>query len=173
MKIVLLGYMGSGKSTMGKELASVLNVDFIDLDEEIEKEEETAIDTLFKDKGEIYFRKKEQSTLNNLIAKPGNYIIATGGGTPCYGNMMQRLLEDKNVKTVYLKASIATLTKRLYKEKDSRPLISHLKTEELLNDFIRKHLFERNFYYLQAKHTITVDDKRIPTITEEIVATLF
>lgn len=173
MKIVLIGYMGSGKSTIGNALASVIKAPFFDLDAEIEREEENTIQNIFEQKGEIYFRKKEQATIFNLLKQNGTNIIATGGGTPCYGNIMQKLVAEKDIKTIFLKASIETLTQRLSLEKDKRPLISHLQTNTLVNDFIRKHLFERNFYYFQAKNTVEVDAKSKEEIVEEIVASLF
>ncbi|MFT5078094.1 MAG: shikimate kinase [Planctomycetota bacterium] len=173
MKIVLIGYMGSGKSVIGSGLAKVLSTSFYDLDAEIEKEESLSIASVFVEKGEIYFRKKERATLLRLLVQNNQSIIATGGGTPCYGNMMETILSKPDVIVIYLKASLETLTQRLSDEKEKRPLIAHLKTEVGLNDFIRKHLFERNFYYFQAERTINVDDKTVVEIVEEIVVDLF
>ncbi|EDM43905.1 Shikimate kinase [unidentified eubacterium SCB49] len=173
MKIVLVGYMGSGKSIVGRQLSQVLDANFLDLDTEIEKEEGMSISSLFEKRGEIYFRKKEFSTLLQCLDSNEKSIIATGGGTPCYGNVMETLSERPDVITVYLKASLDTLTERLAEEKAKRPMIAHLETKELLNDFIRKHLFERNFFYFKAQKTIIVDDKTVSEIVDEIVATLF
>jgi shikimate kinase len=173
MKIVLIGYMGSGKSTIGNRLATVLSTSFYDLDTEIEKEENLSIASVFDEKGEIYFRKKERTTLLRLLEQDNQSIIATGGGTPCYGNIMETILSKPDVTAIYLKASLETLTQRLSHEKEKRPLIAHLKTDALLNDFIRKHLFERNFYYFQAERTVSVDDKTVARIVEEIVVDLF
>ena len=165
--------MGSGKSVVGSELALTLSANFLDLDTEIEKDEGLSITSLFDQKGEIYFRKKERATLLNLLEQGGTSIIATGGGTPCYGTLMHELVARPDVKTIYLKASLDSLTRRLFLEKEKRPLIAHLKTEALLNDFIRKHLFERNFYYFQAQKTVIVDEKTVTEIVAEIVADLF
>ncbi len=165
--------MGSGKSAVGNQLAQTLSTKFLDLDAEIEKEEKMLLSNLFDKKGEIYFRKRERTILLNLLAQEGTSVIATGGGTPCYGNVMQELLNTPNVMTIYLKASLATLTDRLALEKEKRPIIAHLNTEALLNDFIRKHLFERNFYYFQAEKSVKVDDKTVTAIVEEIVVDLF
>ncbi len=173
MKIVLVGYMGSGKSVVGSKLSEILDAKFLDLDTEIEKVEGMSISHLFNKKGEIYFRKKEREILLKLIAQDEKAIIATGGGTPCYGDLMQVLADNKEVTVIYLKASLETLTERLMQEKANRPLISHLETEELLNDFIRKHLFERNFYYFQAEKSVVVDNKTVEAIVAEIVADLF
>lgn len=173
MNIVLIGYMGSGKSAVGSSLAKILGVKFLDLDAEIEKEVGMTIPNIFDKKCEIYFRKKEKAILFDLLKQHNKSVIATGGGTPCYGTIMQELAEKTNVSTIYLKASLDTLTKRLAPEKENRPLIAHLETEVELNDFIRKHLFERNFYYFQSENSVVVDNKTIQTIVEEIIADLF
>ncbi|MCH9661161.1 MAG: shikimate kinase [Bacteroidetes bacterium] len=173
MKIVLLGYMGSGKSTVGKRLSEVLGYQFLDLDEVIEKQEGMSISKLFSEKGEIYFRKKEVSTLTHLLSEDANMVLALGGGTPCYGTVLEDLQKNQDTQTVYLKNSLETLTHRLFAEKERRPLIAHLETEDLLNDFIRKHLFERAFYYNQAQVILNGDAKNPQAIVEELVAQLF
>lgn len=165
--------MGSGKSSVGYELASALKFSFTDLDTEIEKEEGTTISTLFADKGEIYFRKKENEVLKRLIDTENNLVIATGGGTPCYGDTIHFLNTQKDVITIYLKTSLETLTPRLFKERYERPLIAHLNTPEELKDFIRKHLFERVHYYNQAQFKVDTDNTSVPEIVEAIVAQLF
>ncbi|MDC8006387.1 shikimate kinase [Aureisphaera galaxeae] len=173
MKIVLIGYMGSGKSSIGRRLSEVVGNDFIDLDVEIETSEGTSISEIFQKKGEIYFRKKEAQVLQEVIAREQPAIIASGGGTPCYGRVMDDLLENPNVITVYLKCSVDTLTERLFPEREHRPVIAHLQTEELLNDFIRKHLFERSFYYSRASHIITCDGIDEKEVVEKILFALF
>lgn len=172
MLVVLIGYMGSGKSTIGKELATVLNYSFLDLDDYISDKENSSIPELFKTKGEIYFRKKETHYLKEVISTHDNTIVALGGGTPCYGNNLNVLLEKENVITCYLKLSIPLLSKRLFKEREKRPLISHLKTEEDLLEFIGKHIFERVQYYNQADYTIVTDNKSKQKIIEEILMRL-
>lgn len=171
-KIVLLGYMGSGKSTVGKALSSVLSIPFVDLDQRIEEVEAMPVSDLFASKGEIYFRRKESETLLSLIHSDQPMVIATGGGTPCYGNTMTDLLQHQQVTTVYLKVDLPVLVTRLAGEKSSRPLISHLETQETLHDFIRKHLFERSYYYSQSEHIITANEK-VGEIVEAIVGKLF
>ncbi|MAP79529.1 MAG: shikimate kinase [Aequorivita sp.] len=156
MKILLIGYMGSGKSSVGKQLATSLNLPFLDLDTEIEQKEGISIAQIFDSKGEIYFRKIEIEVLKNLLAKPTDFVLATGGGTPCYSNTMQLMLKQPNCAVVYLKTSLHELTDRLYSQKANRPLISHLNSKEVLEDFIRKHLFERAYYYNQAE--VVVDN---------------
>ncbi|PCJ96948.1 MAG: shikimate kinase [Flavobacteriaceae bacterium] len=166
MRIVLIGYMGSGKSTVGTLLSKELGYDFLDLDAYIEEAMGTTISNMFVEKGEIFFRKKEHFFLKKIFEEKNDFILSTGGGTPCYsGNMETMVAETKEV--FYLKVSIAGLVDRLYKEKDDRPLIKDLSPSEL-PEFIGKHLFERNHFYAQAHHTIICDAKSPQEIVEEI-----
>ncbi len=170
LSIVLLGYMGSGKTTIGKHLASSLNLPFIDLDDYITAQEGMSIPQIFDTKGEIYFRKKEHFYLLDLLKdmKTTPSVIALGGGTPCYGNNMQILKEASEYLSFYLKSNYKHLAQRLWLEKSSRPLISNVQSVEELEDFVRKHLFERQFYYLQADSILDVDTKNFSTIASEI-----
>ncbi|WP_179346392.1 shikimate kinase [Winogradskyella ursingii] len=172
MVIVLMGYMGCGKSTIGKQLATVLNYSFLDLDDYISSKEKMIVPSIFEKKGEIYFRKMESKYLERIIVKENNLVLALGGGTPCYANNMEALLKNKNVKTFYLKLPITTLAERLFTEKEKRPLISLIKDKEMLLEFIGKHLFERTQYYSQAEFKINGEGKSVKTIVEEIVTTL-
>lgn len=173
MILVLIGYMASGKSTLGKVLATKLNYNFIDLDDYIEKTEKSSVSDIFKTKGEIYFRSIETNYLKYILSSKNNLVLSLGGGTPCYSNNMQAILEAKNVTSIYLKASIPTLIERLKTEKEKRPLIAHIETEELLTEFIGKHLFERSQFYNQAQVIISTDNKTMITIIEELVFKLF
>lgn len=173
MKIVLIGYMGSGKSTIGEKLAEVLRIPFMDLDSEIEKQEKSSISTIFSSKGEIYFRKVENRVLKEILLKEERFVLATGGGTPCYGDAMSFLAAQDDVTSIYLKTPLDVLTMRLFSEKEKRPLLSHLQTEEELNDFIRKHLFERAYYYNQADLLIQNGMEDIDIAIETIVSKLF
>jgi len=168
MKIVLIGYMGSGKSTIGKQLANLLNLQFKDLDDEIERVEKQPIEEIFSNKGEIYFRKKEIEVLKLVLNKNSNIILATGGGTPCFGNTMEYLKSDNEIITIYLKATIDSLVNRLYKERKKRPLIAHIESKEELKDFISKHLFERSYYYNLASIKVNTDNLSVEEISEEI-----
>lgn len=170
MKIVLLGYMGSGKSLIGNFLAEKLEISFYDLDQEIEKVTQISIAELFQTKGEIYFRNKENKTLKNFLDKKDSFVLSLGGGTPCYYNNHELLLQE-GVFSIYLKASVDTLVSRLINDKAQRPLL-HNQDEVSLKDFINKHLFDRNFYYHQATKIVTVDDKSVEQIANEIQALL-
>ena len=168
MKIFLLGYMGSGKSYLGKQLSEKLDQEFLDMDEVIENKKGCSISEIFEKRGEIFFRKLERKVLEELVAGEKSAVIALGGGTPCYGNNLDLIKKGKEAVSFYLKWNIDNLTERLFREKDHRPMISHLKEREELEEFIRKHLFERSFYYNQSDHIITCDDKSPQQIIEEI-----
>ncbi len=161
--------MGSGKTAVGQMLASKIEVPFKDLDQEIEIMEGKTISEIFSEKGEIFFRKTEIKTLKDLLKDQNNLVLSTGGGTPCYSNVMDLLKTDKNCITIYLNASLNTLTDRVYKEKDKRPLISHLTTKEELKDFIAKHLFERSFYYNQSSNKVITDGLSVEGVVSEIM----
>lgn len=166
MKIVLVGYMGSGKSTIGSLLAGNLDYEFIDLDEYIESSEKMEIPKIFESKGEIYFRKKEFEYLNEILDTKDNFVLSTGGGTPCYGENMNAIMEATS-NVFYLKISIAGLINRLIKEKEHRPLISNIPNEEL-PDFIGKHLFERSYFYSQANHNLLCDENSMEELVLKI-----
>ncbi len=169
--VILLGYMGSGKSSVGRALAQQTNTTHVDLDDYIEEKEGRKISEIFATKGEIYFRKREHECLKELLEKNPNIILSLGGGTPCYAGNMD--LIGKTLDYVfYLKASIPELVSRLEKEKEHRPVISHLPSQEALTEFIGKHLFERSPFYSQANHTIVVDGKSIEEIVEMITSKL-
>lgn len=173
MNIYLMGYMGSGKSAIGKVLATTLGYDLIDFDDHIEDKEGATITNIFETKGEIYFRKKEGLYLEELVRSDlENTIISLGGGTPCYGLNLQHILNSSSL-SIYLNTSVKELTQRLWNERATRPLVSSQDSVENLEEFIRKHLFERGFYYNQAKRVVKTDGKSIPEIVEEIVAPLF
>lgn len=172
MNIILIGYMGSGKSTIGRNLSEIVKFEFVDLDDYIQEQENLTIPQIFETKGEIYFRKKEHFYLNELL-KRDQIVLSLGGGTPCYGSNMDAILNVGNAHSIYLKSSIPNLVNRLSPEKSQRPLIAHLKTEEELTEFIGKHLFERSFYYNQCHQTLVTDGKSVNAITKEIVGLLF
>jgi shikimate kinase len=169
-KIVLLGYMGSGKTVIAKKLSEKLDIKCFDLDDIVEKKENSSIESVFKNKGELYFRKLENKIFIDFMNADEDFILSLGGGTPCYFDH-HLLLQKADVVSLYLKASIETLSERLFSEKEKRPLISHLNNLEL-KEFIAKHLFERGFFYNQASNIIVVDKKSINQIVEEIKAIL-
>ena len=163
-KIILVGYMGSGKTTIGKKLADNLQIPFIDLDQYIEVKEELSITDLFDKKGEVYFRKKEHMYLKELMERTENFVLSLGGGTPCYANN-HLYLQSKDVESIYLKASITTLENRLTIS-TNRPLLKHVTN---LKEYIAQHLFERNYFYNFSQHTIVIDNKDTEAIVDEIL----
>ena len=171
-KIFLLGYMGSGKSTIAQKLSQLTGMDQIDLDDYIEKMEQKSINSIFQEKGAIHFRKIERAYLTDLAESSTYQIISLGGGTPCYYNNMEHLNQLGHI-TIYLQASITSLTSRLYEEMNKRPLLSSISDKNELMEFIGKHLFERRQYYSKAQHQINTDNKTIDDISREIVALLF
>jgi len=172
MTLILIGYMGCGKSSVGVKLSEILNYDFIDFDTYIEKRVNMKVKDIFKTKGEVFFRKQESLYLKEVLKKR-NTIVALGGGTPCYGNNLNVIKKEKHSKMIYLKSSILNLTERLFIEKSSRPLISHLKTKDDLLEFIGKHLFERAPIYEQADITIKTDSLSVDEVVESILLRLY
>ena len=166
--IILLGYMGCGKSSLGNFLSQKHNLSYCDLDTYIEKQENTSIAKIFKTKGEIYFRKIEHQHLKTLLEQKKYDVLALGGGTPCYAGNMEVIKQHKT-KTFYLKVDLETLTKRLFLQKSERPLIKDIDSENELKDFIRKHLFEREFYYRQADVVIDVSDLTVEKIAKHVL----
>lgn len=166
MKIILLGYMGSGKSTIAKLLSQKLKIPSLDLDLCIENETGMSVISIFETHGEIYFRKKEHTILKALVESSDTFVLALGGGTPCYANNHE-LLKDPSVVSIYLKSSIDTLCERLNAAQSTRPLIAG-KSEPELKYFIAQHLFERSYYYSQSKFTVSTDGKSPQQITDEI-----
>lgn len=166
-KIILLGYMGCGKSTIANKLSKSIEIPCVDLDQKIEEKTNLSINSIFNKCGEIYFRKLEHEVFVELLNSPDKLIISLGGGTPCYANNHE-LLKGNNTVSIYLKASIETLYNRLAFNKSKRPLIAD-KNEGEMKEFIAKHLFDRSFYYNQAQYKVVVDDKTIDQTVSDIV----
>jgi len=171
MIVVLLGYMGSGKSSVGRPLAKLLNCPFLDLDCYIESQQASSISNLFETKGALEFREIECKAVFEICNAHSSLVLALGGGTPCYGDTLPYLLSHSNITTVYLKASIKSLTERLIIEKYNRPLIANI-PDDKLSEFIAKHLFERSAFYGQAKFTVDVSTMQIYQIVQEINSAL-
>ncbi len=165
-KIVLVGYMGSGKSEIGKILSKKINLSFLDLDDLIEKQLSKTINQIFSDQGEVYFRKFEHQVFFEKINSDESFVLSLGGGTPCYANNHELLKKD-GVISIYLKASVSTLKNRLQYQKAKRPLLKDLSEDEL-SEYIAKHLFDRSYYYNQCKNIIEVDGKTPNEIVVEI-----
>jgi shikimate kinase len=166
-KIILLGYMGCGKSTIANRLSKITNIPFVDLDKNIEERTNLSINDIFEQHGEIYFRKLEREVLIDLLNTNAELIIGLGGGTPCYANNHE-LLKSENIASIYLKASVDTLFERLSSNKSKRPLIAD-KTDDELKEFIAKHLFDRSYYYNQAKYKLVIDGKSKDETAQDVL----
>lgn len=169
-KIILLGYMGCGKSTIADSLSKNIKIPFVDLDKYIEEKTQLTIKAIFEQYGEIHFRKLEHEYFIELLNAPEPLIIGLGGGTPCYANNHE-LLKGENRQSVYLKASVDTLFNRLYANKSKRPLIAN-KNDDELKEFIAIHLFERSYYYNQAQHIVVVDDRTVEETVSDVLSVL-
>jgi len=169
MIISLLGYMGSGKSHISKNLSQKINFKLIDLDHQISEEHQLSIPEIFEKRGEIYFRKEEKRILEELLNSEENLVLSLGGGTPVYYENMN-IINEKS-KSFFLRASVNTLTNRVLLQKNSRPLISKLEDSDI-PEFIAKHLFERNPYYSKAHFTIDTDSKNAVEVSDEITKLL-
>ena len=154
MRIYLIGYMGCGKSTLGRRLAEHLDLQFVDMDHYIEERNLKTIPQIFEQEGEAEFRNKERKALEEL-SEFTNIIIATGGGAPCFFDNIG--LMNQSGKTIYLNIDPAILADRLLKSKTERPLIKGKSREELVA-FIDENLKKRNEFYKQAKLQITEPD---------------
>ena len=164
--------MGAGKSVIGKSLSKSINYEFYDLDNFIELGEKKKISEIFNDHNEVYFRNLENKYLRALSQKKEKKVISLGGGTPCFETNIEIIANTPDSLTIYLKASLSSLTKRLKDGKTKRPIISHIKSDNDLKDFINKHLFERSFYYEKADIKISTDDLEINQIIKLIKGVL-
>jgi len=161
--LFLIGFMGAGKTTLGRKLAEELNCAFYDLDELIEKKSKQTISHIFEEGGEEKFRIVETETLKSINVNK-HQVIATGGGTAMFSDNMQWM--NDNGFTVYLMLHPGILLHRLAKEKKHRPLITHLDDVDLF-EFIVEKLKKRLLFYNQAK-LILNGDKKPELLIEEI-----
>jgi len=164
-KIILVGYMGVGKTTIGNLLSKELNIPFFDLDQLIEQEVNTSINEIFANKGEIWFRKKEHEVLHKFLKVQKNYILSLGGGTPCYANN-HHVLQQQEIVSIYLRARVATLVSRLRLEAAHRPLIKANLDD--LSSYIGPHVLERSYYYNFSKLKLDVDSLSLDEIIADI-----
>ncbi len=167
MRIFLTGYMGSGKSTLGKRLAKRLDYDFFDLDDYFEQKYKTSITLFFERFGEEHFRRLEHETLLEVINNYSNIVLACGGGTPCYYNNIN--LMNQHGFTLYLKLSATALASRLSNSpfRYKRPMLKGLSRKELLAK-VTSQLMEREIYYNQSQLIIEVFDLNPESIVRRI-----
>ena len=151
--IIIIGYMGAGKTTVGKALAKELGIMFYDLDWYIESRMHKTVKQIFDESGEDSFRQIEHNMLHE-VAEFENIVLSCGGGTPCFFDNMDYM--NQLGETVYLKASPETLYAHLKMGKGVRPLLLN-KTPEEVQVFIREHLQKREPFYEKAKHIFDVN----------------
>ena len=154
LPIFLIGYMGSGKTTLGRGVESRTHIAFIDLDEYIEGKEGKTIKEIFKEEGEVGFRNKERDSLRELSERE-DVVVACGGGTPCFYDNME--IMNSRGETIWLDASVEILHRRLKEGRAQRPLIANLSDEEL-KGYIKESLEKRKPYYRKAKHRFCADE---------------
>ena len=162
--VILIGFMGCGKTTLGRKLARALDYRFLDADDAIEAAEGMSIPEIFAQKGESHFRQLEHQFITGLRDRQ-NVVVSTGGGMPCFGNNMDLLNEAGT--TIYLKRSVPELVHRLVHARKQRPLIAGKNRKELV-DFISELLPVREKYYLQAAFVLERDAQTAETIRELI-----
>jgi len=165
MKIFLIGFMGSGKSYWGSIWAKEHGLQFIDLDEVIEKQEKRTVADIFEINGEEYFREKESIILKSF-GENNNCIIACGGGTPCFKANMKWMNEQGT--TVYLQSTTHEIFDRVLLEQEKRPLIKKLNKAEL-HFFIEQKLKEREPFYKTAHLILNSKDLNELTFSKKII----
>ena len=167
MRIFLIGFMGSGKTYIGRLLAEKLGLLSLDIDHLIENTEGVKISQIFDNQGEIYFRKIECEMLRS-VSKWQDIVISTGGGTACHHDNMAYM--NDNGITIYLKASPEFLSKRLQSESENRPILQH-KTAENLLEFIADTLEKRRVFYEQADIIIEQTDNE--NVLQQVIEALY
>lgn len=167
-RIFLIGYMGAGKTTLGRSLAVELGLSFVDLDWYIEERHYKTIRELFDEKGEESFRLLEQQMLHE-VAEIENVVISTGGGTPCFFDNLDFM--NQKGSTIFLNVSRETLFRRLKVAKQSRPLLAD-KTDDELRTIIDEGLKSREPIYSQARYVLNTDKLESRSQIKETIQTL-
>lgn len=165
MRIFLIGFMGSGKTYWGHLLSKKLGIPFFDLDGEVVSHEGSPINQIFAEKGEEYFRLLEKGALHLISESHNSFVMACGGGTPCYFNNIEYM--NQAGTTVWINTPVDVLFERLVKEKAQRPLIKGLPDEQL-RGFISKKFADRKIYYEQADVVIDEEPEKVETLIEKI-----
>jgi shikimate kinase len=164
MKIFLIGMPGSGKTTLGKELAAHMMIDFIDLDAEIEKSETTSVSEIFRERGEDYFRLLESRLLRHFAASAQSFVMATGGGAPCFYRGMETINEYG--LSIFLDCPVPELMERVKKNQE-RPLL-HTTDEEELKKKLEHMRTTRLACYRQSK--IVIENPNLHALLKKVQA---
>lgn len=161
-KIFLIGFMGSGKTHWGKIWAKKNRLTFFDLDKEIENNLGKSVAHIFEKKGEEYFRQMERDVLREFETK-NNFILACGGGTPCFFNNLQWMNEQGS--TIYMELSPVEIFERVINETEKRPLLKKVNTSELLF-FIEQKLKKREIFYHKATYIVDANALNEDSLTK-------
>ena len=146
--IFLIGYMGSGKTTVGRILARQYGIEHIDLDWRIEQRFHTKISDMFAEIGEDGFRRRERNMLQEIMCME-DVVVSLGGGTPCFFDNMEQM--NSAGYTIYLQCNIGVLVERIMRSQAKRPIVAN-KTKDELEVFVAEHLAEREKFYLKAQY---------------------
>jgi len=167
-RVFLIGFMGAGKTSIGKALSAKMKCSFVDLDFLIERRYHKTIRQIFEEKGEDIFREIECKALRE-VAEFENVIVSTGGGTPCFHQNM--IFMNERGTTVYLKASNEELVRRINLNKNTRPLLKNFSNDEL-SRFVEQTMARRSSFYEQAQIIFTVEMQDIDTATSSLMELL-
>jgi len=160
LPLTLIGFMSSGKTTIGRQLAAKKGSSFIDLDEYIVQKTGRSIPSIFKKEGEQKFREIENQCLMEVLAIPG-LVVALGGGTPCFYDNLEFIKSHST--SVYLQVSAENLARRLEHSPAKRPLLRG-KSREVLLAYIKNELEKREVFYLQADYVMQSDNIQVDDI---------
>jgi shikimate kinase len=165
VKIFLIGLPGSGKTTLGKQVAERTGLRFVDLDAEIEKNEGSKIEEIFSKEGEPYFRKVEQAVLRKFFLVNEGFVMATGGGAPCYETSLEEM--KKSGVVIFLDVPAKEISTRIQKQTINRPLLKNQTPESLKDkiEFLRSH---RISFYRQAHYTVMGNGITVESVVELI-----
>lgn len=167
LKVVLVGLPGSGKSTFGRQLAELMGFTFVDLDHQIEVKTQSKIPEIFAIHGEGKFREVETEVLDELLSREDSYVLATGGGAPCFNDNMD-LINAKSI-SVYLDVPLSTISSRIQASKvQNRPMFQGLDQGEITLK-LKSLLSQREYFYNQAKIKLSGDDFSAELMMYELI----
>lgn len=170
MILFLVGYMGCGKSSLGRKIAKRAEMRFVDMDSVIEEREGASVGDIFRYEGEEYFRGKERELIEEVALAADDVVVSTGGGVPTWQDNMSRMNEIGVV--VYLRRTAERIASRLSPHgRQKRPKLRGLNDEELVR-FMRENMAEREPFYSQARYCIDCDNLSDEELIEKIVSIL-